>query len=75
MLWCWLSSQRQQVRETKEMAKTNVEQAQKKARKQAKNTSGGGHLGGTYYGQEPDAKTATTVRKKGDKARPNDGRN
>jgi hypothetical protein len=32
-------------------------------------------LGGTYYGQEPDAKTATTVKKKGDKARPNDGRN
>lgn len=57
------------------MSKTNVEQAQKDARKQAEHTSGGGHLGGTYYGQEPDAKTATTVKKKGDKARPNDGRN
>ncbi|WKL40470.1 hypothetical protein Q1M64_13970 (plasmid) [Sinorhizobium meliloti] len=28
------------------MTKTNVEQAQKDARKQAENTSGGGHLGG-----------------------------
>lgn len=27
------------------MTKTNVEQAQKDARKQAENTSGGGHLG------------------------------
>lgn len=57
------------------MSMTDVEQAKKDARKQAENTSGGGHLGGTYYGQEPDAKTATTVKKKGDKARPNDGRN
>ena len=39
------------------------------------NTSGGGHLGGTQIGQGPDAKTASTVDKKGDKARPNDGRN
>jgi hypothetical protein len=39
------------------------------------NTSGGGHLGGTKIGQAPDAKTATTRDKTGDKARPNDGRN
>lgn len=35
------------------------------------NTSAGDHLGGTTFGQEPDAKT--TSDKKGDKARPNDG--
>ncbi|PII39130.1 hypothetical protein T190_10630 [Sinorhizobium meliloti CCBAU 01290] len=65
----------QPYQRSSENDKTNVEQAQKDAQKQAENTSGGGHLGGTYYGQEPDAKTATTVKKKGDKARPNDGRN
>lgn len=40
-----------------------------------KNTSGGGHVGGTKMGQVADAKTTSTVDKKGDKARPNDGRN
>jgi hypothetical protein len=39
-----------------------------------KNTSGGGHLGGTNFGQSADAKTASTVEKKGDEARPNDGK-
>ena len=39
------------------------------------NTSAGGHVGGTHFGQEPDAKTTSSVDKKGDKARPNDGRN
>ncbi len=39
------------------------------------NTSGGGHLGGTHLGQSPDAKTTSTTSKKGDKARPNDGKN
>ena len=39
----------------------------------ADKTSGGGHLGGTKFGQQPDAKTSSTVDKKGDKARPNDG--
>lgn len=38
-------------------------------------TSGGGHVGGTKFGQQPDAKTTSNVDKKGDKARPNDGRN
>ncbi|WP_373414213.1 hypothetical protein [Ensifer aridi] len=58
------------------MSKTDSEEVEAKARKQAERTSGGGHLGGTYYGQEPDAKTATTVKKKkGDKTQPNDGRN
>ncbi|MCB5203728.1 hypothetical protein LH464_14715 [Neorhizobium sp. T786] len=40
----------------------------------AKNTSGGGHLGGTKQGQAPDAKTSSTVEKDGDKARPNNGK-
>jgi hypothetical protein len=39
-----------------------------------KNTSGGGHLGGTHLGQSPDAKTDKSVGKEGDKARPNDGK-
>lgn len=37
-------------------------------------TDGGGHLGGSKYGQEPDAKTATTRSGGGDKARPNEGK-
>ncbi|WP_426232161.1 hypothetical protein [Pararhizobium sp. DWP3-4] len=41
---------------------------------QGKNTSGGGHLGGTHLGQSPDAKTDSSKVKKGDKARPNDGK-
>jgi len=57
------------------MTKTNARQVEEKLLKQAGNVSSGGHLGGTYFGQEPDAKTASTVDKKGDKARPNDGRN
>ncbi|HEV7415589.1 hypothetical protein [Tianweitania sediminis] len=40
--------------------------------KQVENTTAGGHLGGTYYGQTKDAKDSDT-NKKGDKARPNDG--
>jgi hypothetical protein len=40
-----------------------------------KNTSGGGHVGGTKFGQSPDAKTTSVVNQKGDKARPNDGKN
>lgn len=41
----------------------------------AENSSDGGHLGGTNLGQSPDAKTGSTTEKKGDKARPNDGKN
>ena len=43
--------------------------------KQVENTSGGGHVGGTKFGGQADAKTTTTSPKKGPKARPNDGRN
>ena len=42
---------------------------------QVKNTSGGGHVGGTKFGGQADAKTASTTKTGGDKARPNDGRN
>jgi hypothetical protein len=38
-----------------------------------KNMSGGGHLGGTHIGQQPDAKTASTNETKGRKERPNNG--
>lgn len=48
---------------------------EKQIREVAENSSAGGHLGGTYYGQEPDARTATTVKDGGKKARPNDGGN
>jgi hypothetical protein len=58
-----------------DMTKSNVKEAVKRAERQVANTSAGGHLGGTYYGQEPDGKTATTTDRFGSKARPNDGRN
>lgn len=38
-----------------------------------KNMSTGGHLGGTKFGQQPDAKTSSTVETKGRKERPNNG--
>ena len=42
-------------------------------KQQLDKNSGGGHLGGTKFGQVADAKTKDT-RQGGDKARPNDGR-
>lgn len=57
------------------MSKSDVQEAIKRAERQVENTSAGGHLGGTYYGQEPDGKTATTTNLYGAKARPNDGSN
>lgn len=44
-----------------------------KQKAQVEKTSGGGHLGGTKFGQQPDAKTTSTMSDKGNKARPNDG--
>jgi hypothetical protein len=41
-------------------------------KKEVEHTNAGGHVGGTYYGQTQDAKDSS-VDKKGDKARPNDG--
>ncbi|MFW8644878.1 hypothetical protein ACOJBO_30905 [Rhizobium beringeri] len=38
------------------MSKTNARELQKRAERQVRNTSAGGHLGGTYFGQQPDGK-------------------
>jgi hypothetical protein len=57
------------------MSKSDVQETQKKAEQQVNQTNAGGHLGGTKFGQQPDAKTATTRDDGGRKARPNDGRN
>lgn len=57
------------------MSKSDVKAAQERAAAQVANTSAGGHLGGTYYGQQPDGKTATMKEQSGGKARPNDGSN
>jgi len=54
------------------MSKSDVKEAIKRAERQVRNTSGGGHLGGTYYGQGPDGKTASTNDNVG-KNRPNTG--
>ncbi|MFN7027553.1 MAG: hypothetical protein ACK4QP_24095 [Pseudorhizobium sp.] len=54
------------------MSKSDVKEAVKRAEKQVENTSAGGHLGGTYYGQEPDGKTSSTNSNVG-RNRPNDG--
>ncbi|MBB4143576.1 MULTISPECIES: hypothetical protein [Rhizobium] len=57
------------------MSKSDVKAMQERAKAQVANTSAGGHLGGTYYGQEPDGKTVTTKLHSGGKARSNDGSN
>lgn len=57
------------------MSKTDKEEIRKRIEKVAENTSGGGHLGGTSLGQSADAKTTSSVERKGGKARPNDGQN
>ncbi|CAD7044211.1 conserved protein of unknown function [Pseudorhizobium banfieldiae] len=54
------------------MTKSDVKEAIKRAEKQVENTSAGGHLGGTYYGQEPDGKTASSNSNVG-RNRPNTG--
>ena len=48
---------------------------QDKQQDQLKHVSGGAHLGGTHFGQQPgDAKDKNRDDpRKGDKARPNDG--
>ena len=55
------------------MSKTNVRELQKRAERQVRNTSAGGHLGGTYFGQQPDGKTASSTNNDSAKARSNDG--
>lgn len=57
------------------MSKINADDIRKKTERQVENTSGGGLLGGTYFGQQPDGKTASTSSTEARKSRPNDGRN
>ncbi|WP_454852022.1 hypothetical protein [Rhizobium binxianense] len=45
------------------MKKTDAEQQLRKAQRQVANTSGGGHLGGTNFGQTYDAKTSSAKGK------------
>lgn len=53
------------------MSKTNAAEIRRRTERQVANTSGGGHLGGTNFGQAPDAKTAGGT---GAKSRPGGGR-
>ncbi|WP_337269729.1 hypothetical protein [Oryzifoliimicrobium ureilyticus] len=55
------------------MSKTDAEEIRKRAERQVENTSAGAHLGGTYYGQEPDGKTSSDTLKTARKSRSNDG--
>jgi hypothetical protein len=57
------------------MSKSDVHKLQKRAERQVKNTSAGGHLGGTYFGQQPDGKTVSSSSNDSAKARKNDGSN
>jgi len=57
------------------MSKSNADELRKRAEQQVENTSAGGHLGGTYFGQQPDGKTASSVNNDARKSRPNDGSN
>ncbi|MGR9170630.1 MULTISPECIES: hypothetical protein [Rhizobium] len=55
------------------MKKTDAQQQLKRAERQIANTSGGGHLGGTNFGQGYDAKTSS-AKGKLDKSRRNGGK-
>jgi hypothetical protein len=55
------------------MSKTNEKEIRERTERQAENSSGGGHLGGTYFGQEPDGKTVSATNKEARKTRSNDG--
>ncbi|MBN9397505.1 hypothetical protein G6M50_09685 [Agrobacterium rhizogenes] len=50
------------------MTKTNAEKILRRALRQVNNTSGGGHLGGTNFGQAFDAKTSSS-KSRNDKSR------
>lgn len=56
------------------MSKTDAQTIRKRAERQVANTSAGGHLGGTYFGQQADGKTSSATPKSGRKSRANDGR-
>lgn len=55
------------------MTKTNAKELEKRTQRQVENTSAGGHLGGTYFGQAPDGKTASSSTNDSAKSRSNDG--
>lgn len=57
------------------MSKTNADDIRKRTERQVENTSAGGHLGGTYFGQQPDGKTASSSSTEARKSRPNNGSN
>ncbi|WP_455872803.1 hypothetical protein [Rhizobium yanglingense] len=57
------------------MSKTDVKKLVKRAERQVENTSAGGHLGGTYFGQQPDGKTSSSTNSEARKSRSNDGSN
>ena len=57
------------------MSKTNADDIRKRTEQQVENTSAGGHLGGTYFGQQPDGKTASSSNTEARKSRSNDGSN
>jgi hypothetical protein len=54
------------------MSKTDAAAIQKRTERQVANTSGGGHLGGTNFGQGNDAKTSGGSAQ-GGKGRPSGG--
>ncbi|NLS06273.1 hypothetical protein HGP14_23400 [Rhizobium sp. P32RR-XVIII] len=55
------------------MSKTNAAEIRRRAERQVANTSGGGHLGGTNFGQANDAKTSGGSSQGGNR-RPSGGR-
>jgi hypothetical protein len=57
------------------MSKTNADDIRKRTERQVENTSAGGHRGGTYFGQQPDGKMASSSSTEARKSRPNDGSN
>jgi len=52
-----------------------IEKAQMRAMAQVERTSGGGQIGGTYSGQQPDAKTTSLINGKGSKIDKNEDGN
>jgi hypothetical protein len=52
------------------MKKTDAQLQIQRAMRQVKNTSGGGHLGGTNFGQGHDAKTSSASGQSGNTRRP-----
>jgi len=56
------------------MSKTDAAKLLRRAERQLANTSGGGHLGGTNFGQALDAKTSSAKDKNDKSRKPQRGR-